>query len=179
MIRRIARLTMATTVFTILSSLSIQAQADSDPEIAAILKAGGKLERDDAAPEKPVIAVNFGATKATDGDIAHVKGMTGLKKLTLNGTQVTDSGLDALQGLTHLEKLYLVDTKVGDEGLRKIQDLKNLKILSLVGAPITDSGLESLKKLENLQTLFLHGTKLGDDAVKKLQEALPKLKIER
>ena len=161
------------------SAARAQDKKESDPDLAAIQKVGGKFERDDAAPDKPVVLVSFGVTQAGDDDVSHVKGLSKLKKLTLNGTKITDAGLDHVKGLGSLEKLYLVDTKITDAGVEKLKDLKELKILSLVGTGVTDAGLDHLKGLANLQTLFLHGTKVTDEGVKKLQEALPKLKLER
>lgn len=155
------------------------ARAEDDSAIAALQKVGGKVERDDKAPEKPVIVVNLGVTQADDAALEGVKGFAKIQKLTLNGTKITDAGLDHVKGLGSLQKLYLVDTKIGDAGVEKLKDLKELKVLSLAGTGVTDAGLEHLKGLSNLETLFLHGTKATDEGAKALKEALPKLKIEK
>jgi Leucine-rich repeat (LRR) protein len=153
--------------------------APQDKSVAEIQKVGGKVERDEKAPEKPVIIVNLATTQAGDAEVANVKGFEKLQKLTLNGTKITDAGLEHLKGLSNLQKLYLVDTKVTDVGLEHLKGLANLQILSIVGTQVTDAGLEHLKGLTNLQTLFVYGTKVTDEGVNKLKEALPKLKIER
>ncbi len=150
-----------------------------DAEIAEIQKLGGKVERDDKAPEKPVVRVNLSITKAGDADLAHLKGLDQLKDLRLNNTPITDAGLEHLKGLSSLEKLYLVDTKVGDAGLEHLKGLANLKILSLAGTQVSDAGLEHLKGLSNLKELFVAGTKVSEEGAKKLHEALPMVKIER
>jgi Leucine-rich repeat (LRR) protein len=160
-------------------AIAQEGAAGQDAEDAEIQKIGGKVERDDKAPEKPVVRVNLSITKAGDADLAHVKGLDKLKVLGLNNTPITDAGLEHLKGLSSLEKLYLVDTKVGDAGLEHLKGLANLKVLSLVGTQVTDAGLEHLKGLANLKELFVSGTKVSEDGAKKLQEALPKLKIER
>lgn len=162
-----------------LTTASAQDAAAIDKAVAEIQQAGGKVERDDKAPEKPVIVVNFATQPIADAALASLKGLDKLQKLTLNNTKVTDAGLEAIQGLTGLQKLYLVDTQVTDAGLAHIKDLANLQVLSLVGTQVTDAGLEGLKGLANLKTLFLAGTKVTDEGVKKLQEALPMLKVER
>jgi hypothetical protein len=156
-----------------------QDAAATDKAVAEIQQAGGKVERDDKAPEKPVTAVNFATQPIADAALESLKGMDKLQKLTLNNTKITDAGLENLRGLTGLQKLYLVDTSVTDAGLAHVKELTNLQILSLVGTQVTDAGLESLKGLANLKTVFLAGTKVTDEGVKKLQEALPMLKIER
>ena len=158
----------------------IQARAQNlDDAIAAIQKVGGKVERDDKAPEKPVLRVNLSITKVSDADLAQLKGFEKLKVLSLNNTPITDAGLENLKGLGNLEKLYLVDTKVGDGGLEHLKGLANLQVLSLVGTGVGDGGLEHLKGLANLKELFVAGTKVSEGGAKALQEALPKLKIER
>jgi hypothetical protein len=156
-----------------------QDSAASDQAVAAIQAAGGRVERDDKAPEKPVTVVNFATQPVEDATLACLKGLDKLQKLTLNNTKVTDAGLEQLKGLSSLQKLYLVDTQVTDAGLAHVKELANLQVLSLVGTQVTDAGLEQLKGMMNLKTLFLAGTKVTDEGVKKLQEALPMLKIER
>jgi len=53
---------------------------------------------------------------ATDADLEHLKGLTGLQYLSLGGTQVTDGGLEHLSGLTALRWLELSDAQVTDAG---------------------------------------------------------------
>jgi hypothetical protein len=154
-------------------------QAGPEQAIAEIQKAGGKVERDEKDPGKPVVVVNFATTPAADDALANLKGFDKLQKLTLNGTKITDAGLEHLKGLTGLQKLYLVDTAITDAGLERLKGLTGLRILSLVGTQVTDAGLEHLKGLTNLQTVFLYGTKVTDAGSKALQEALPKVKIDR
>lgn len=166
-------------LFVSLGFLSTSSVAQDEAAISALQKAGGKIERDDKAPDKPVIVVNLGVTQAEDAALEGLKTFTKVQKLILNGTKITDAGLDHLKGLAALQKLYLVDTKVGDSGVEKLKDLKELKILSLAGTGVTDAGLEHLKGLTNLEVVFLHGTKVTDEGVKKLKEALPKVKIEK
>jgi hypothetical protein len=151
----------------------------ADQAAAAIQQKGGKVERDDKAEGKPIIIVNFATMPTSDDDLACLKGLDKLQKLTLNNTKITDAGLAHVEGLTSLQKLYLVDTGISDTGLERLKGLTNLQILSLVGTQITDTGLDHLKGLGNLKTLFLAGTKVTDDGVKTLQEAMPMLKIER
>ncbi len=155
------------------------ARAEDEAAITALQKAGGKIERDDKAPDKPVRSVNLGVTAADDSALGSLKGFSKIEKITLNNTKITDAGLDNLKGLGTLKKLYLVDTKITDAGVEKLKELKELRILSLAGTGVTDAGLEHVKGLANLEILFLHGTKVTDDGVKKLKEALPKLKVEK
>ena len=59
----------------------------------------------------------------------HLKGLTALQRLNLNGTQLTDAGLEHLKGLTRLQRLALRNTKVTDAGVTRLQQaLPNCKI---------------------------------------------------
>jgi hypothetical protein len=61
--------------------------------------------------------------------LEHVKKLSGLQWLNLDGTQVTDAGLEHLKGLTSLESLLLRGTQVTDAGVAELQHaLPGLKI---------------------------------------------------
>lgn len=69
------------------------------------------------------------STKVIDAGLEHLKGLTQLQMLTLDGTQVTDAGLEHLKGLVQLQMLDLRDTRVTDEGVKRLQQaLPNCKI---------------------------------------------------
>jgi hypothetical protein len=51
----------------------------------------------------------------------HLKGLTKLETLDLNGTKITDAGLVHLKGMTKLWSLILTDTQVTYAG---VADLK-------------------------------------------------------
>jgi hypothetical protein len=156
-----------------------EGQGDQEKAIAEIQKAGGKVERDEKAPEKPVTTINLATSQATDETLAHLKPFDKLQKLTLNNRKITDEGLKNLSGLTGLQKLYLVDTPVTDAGLEHLKGLTNLQVLSLVGTQVTDAGLEHLKGFTSLQEVFLYATKVTDDGAKAFKEAAPKVKVDR
>ena len=62
------------------------ARAEDEAATAAIQKAGGKIERDDKAPDKPVRSVNLGVTAADDAALTSLKGFSKIEKITLNNT---------------------------------------------------------------------------------------------
>jgi hypothetical protein len=177
------------------------AKESQDAAVAAIKKLGGKVTFDEENPGKPVVDVDLShsSTKATD--LVHLKGLTSLQTLDLNGTKVTDAGLEHLKGLTNLHSLHLGKTKVTDTGLvhlkgmtslhslhlgkTKVADvglvhlkgLTSLQLLNLGDTQVTDAGLVHLKGLTSLHTLSLSGSKVSEAGVKDLQAALPKCKI--
>ncbi len=99
---------------------------------------------------------------ATDTDLAHLQGLTGLQWLALNCTKITDAGLAHLKGLTGLQWLDLSWTKISDVGLVHLKGMTKLQMLSLAGTKITDAGLVHLKGMTELQTLDLGGTDITD-----------------
>lgn len=82
----------------------------------------------------------------TDAGLVHVKGLTQLKSLWLDGTAITDSGLAHLEGLKGLENLSLEQTRVTDAGLVHLERLTGLKNLSLKQTQATDRGVIKLKR---------------------------------
>ena len=111
--------------------------------------------------------------------LAQLKSLTNLNRLSLSWTNVTDAGLVQLKGLTNLRELDLSFTRVTDAGLVHLKGLTKLKTLFLGGKNITDAGLVHLKEMTNLQKLTLRGTKITDAGVAELQKALPNCKIEK
>jgi hypothetical protein len=99
--------------------------------------------------------VVFAACEVTDARLEHLKALTQLQELFLDGPQLTDTGLEHLKGMTQLRELKLRDTEV------------------------SDSGLEHLKALKQLRELDVCGSRVTDEGVKRLQEALPNCKIKR
>jgi len=67
---------------------------------------------------------------ASDQDLSHLKGLTGLQELGLGSTKMTDAGLVHLKGLTGLQWLCLFDTQVTDAGCEKLR--KTLPGLEIV-----------------------------------------------
>jgi hypothetical protein len=90
----------------------------------------------------------------TDAGLAHVKPLTKLFSLGLDGTKITDAGLVHLKGLPELGTLRLDDNP-----------------------GITDAGLVHLKGLEKLGLLNVMKTKVTPKGVAALKAALPKLDV--
>src|ERR1700674_5714190 len=89
-----------------LSGLFSPRPEDAEVE-AAIIALGGKVDRDDDAPGRPIVAVYLGFSKAKDAE-AGLKRLVGLKSLyslTLTETQLTDAECKELAGLTSLKWL--------------------------------------------------------------------------
>jgi len=140
-------------------------------------------------------------TSITDAGLEHVRRLTRLQVLFLDGTQVTDAGLTYLQDLKQLEELslgqvsdvgivqlkevrqlrvlHLNGTQISDGGLIPLRDLPNLETLDLGQTRITDAGLEHLRGLTRLKDLWLYGAPVTESGVREVKQALPNLTIHR
>lgn len=115
----------------------------------------------------------------TDAGVAHVEDMSELRTLDLAATRITDHGLEHFKGLRQLQLLSIWGNQITDTGLGCLKTLSQLRTLSLYRTQITDAGLEHLKALPQLNTLVLGETAVTDEGMKKFQQARPNCKIER
>ena len=122
---------------------------DESQAIREIERLGGKVERDETLPGRPVMAVGFGAnSRFQDMDVPLLKPFTKLTRLDLShteicGTHIRGAGLTELRGLKNLTTLYLNDTQISDAGLKELKEiLKNLTTLGLSGTKITGAGMK-------------------------------------
>jgi Leucine-rich repeat (LRR) protein len=100
-----------------------------------------------------------------DSGMAHLKGLTQLRALSLNDTQVGDLGIEKLKNLTKLERLNLRGTRITDRGLKHLQRFKNLRVLNLARTKVTAAGLKNIENLVNLEILYLYKTEIGDEGM--------------
>src|SRR5262245_15410767 len=91
-------------------------EASQAKSVAALEKLGGRIDRDEDRPGKPVVAVGLTFSDIKDADLVHLRGLDDLRKLYLGATGITDKGLAYLTSLKHLEVLDLSKTKVTDAG---------------------------------------------------------------
>lgn len=130
--------------------------------VAEIRRAGGTVEYSAQGPEwlrrllgdewfQRAFDAYLGPL-TTDKDAEHLKWLTELQILWLNGTNITDAGLEYLRALPQLQELYL-------------------------GPKITDAGLEHLKGLSGLRYLDLTCTQATEKGVEELRAALPRCRI--
>jgi Leucine-rich repeat (LRR) protein len=124
-----------------------------------------------------IFRIGWPERSLSDAELVHLKGLTKLESLSLNGTVITDAGLVHLKGLTNLQTLDLSGTAITDAGLVHLKGLTKLQTLNLYGTKITDAGLVHLKGMTKLQWLYLMDTKVTDAGVADLQKSLSNCKI--
>jgi internalin A len=149
----------------------VHADEAEDRAVEAVKKVRGKLTRDENAPERPVIAVNFVGGRVRDAQlkelVPHLAKFEKLQKLSLPFL-VTDAGIKELAPLTQLRTLELLGCQVTDAGLKELAPLKNLQSLMLKRTDITDAGLKELAALQNLRDLDVSITAVTDAGLKHL-----------
>jgi hypothetical protein len=109
-----------------------------------------------------VVRVFFHSNQVTDEGLAHLAGLTQLKRLKLY--HVTDAGLAHVAGLPHLQELTLISLKITDEGLTHLEGLTQLHTLEIHFLEVTDAGLAHLAGLTQLHTLEIHNPHHVTDA---------------
>ena len=119
-----------------------------------------------------------GSGTITDDDMAILKDMTRLTRLTIDPAGgVTDAGLAHLKRMVSLTELRLPRTQVTDAGLAHLKGLAKLSILEIDGTRVTDAGLENLKGLTKLKMLFLGHTRGTQAGLDKLKRLLPSVEV--
>jgi beta-lactamase regulating signal transducer with metallopeptidase domain/biopolymer transport protein ExbD len=124
----------------------------------------------------PVSPFELSEGVVLDDELAHIEGLTGLKRLGLSGFPVTNAGLAYLSGLTSLEELrfgkeamvlymnggWLIyeNREITDSGLVHLKDLRSLHTLDLTGTNVEGPGLAHLKGLTSLRNLYLTRTRV-------------------
>jgi hypothetical protein len=107
--------------------------------------------------------------RASGASVANLAGLTRLGTLRLYGIPVADDGLDALAGMIELHELDIDSTRITDAGLaRHIARLPALESLGLHSPRITDAGVTGLPNLARLRVLRLGGTRVTDDVLARL-----------
>ena len=138
--------------------------------IAALESIGAVVEVEGTGSEQFAVKVDLRSGKVTDAELEHVKRLTRLRELRLDGVPVTDDGLKHLQGMTSLQRLDLPNTRITDNGLSYLRELKNLRALSIKDNRVTDAGLRHLQGLTQLEMLSLGPNQISDIGVKSLQD---------
>jgi hypothetical protein len=96
-------------------------------------------------------------------------------EVNLMTPKLKNADLALLKAMPKIQRLSLSLTPIGDAGLTHVAKLTTLTHLNLVETKVTDRGLERLTSLTRLKRLDLRRCKVTKQGVKKLQRALPRL----
>ena len=103
-----------------------------------------------------------GGAHITDAGLQHIRKLSSLRELSLDGTGITGAGLVYLEGLGGLTSLNLSKTVVGDRDLEHLRGMKKLVFLDLsthVPHPLAEVNLDTL-------TTFWHPWRPGKSLVR-------------
>ncbi len=100
-----------------------------------------------------------------------------VRDLHIGHCRVTDKGLEHLKRLSRLERLSLQGNEITDAGLEHLSTLESLQDLNLYKTNITDQGLMHLAGLPALDEVDVRRTDVTEDGAKRLQEAVPQCQI--
>ena len=140
-------------------------------EISAIKKLKGRVFFDFTKKTRSLSTVRtvwLHNTSISDEDLALLKRMTNLQRLSLGRTKISDSGLKHIAELTSLKEVRLYDTQIGDAGLQHLMSLRQLESLYLSNTKVTAKGLTRLAGLKALTDIKLENTRVGDDVLRVL-----------
>ena len=114
----------------------------------------------------------------SDDGLAHLAGMTQMKRLNLWREQITDAGAAHLAGMINMEWLNVDNTQLTDAGLESFNNMKKLKFLHLGSTAVSDAGLVHLEHLTSLEDLKVTRTAVTAEGVEQLKEKLPNTEIQ-
>ncbi len=86
--------------------------------------------------------------------LAHLAGLTQLKRLGIESTGLDGSGFESIAALQRLEELEIIGP-VTDKTLAAIARMPALRHLDLTDTKITDAGLRELANTQSLQLIFI------------------------
>ena len=95
------------------------------------------------------------------GDVDISKGLRNCR-ISIIYARIQGDGLGHLKGLSQLKSLDLEGNPVDDAGIANLRGLSQLQVLNLTGTRVTDAGLQYLTQLEQLVTLYLRDTEVTE-----------------
>ncbi len=104
----------------------------------------------------------------TDAGLAHLAGLTNLRRLWVGNSRVTDRGLVPLRGMSRLEFVCLQGGLTTGEGLSHLAGATHLRHLKLLACGITDAGIEQIIKHANLKSLTIRSCRATAPALDRL-----------
>lgn len=130
-----------------------------DKAVKAVWRMDGKVTRDEALPDKPVVEVLVAGDRGTDPDLEALLAFKKLRSLTITGpnVQFTVRGVKQLVGIETLTELSIDGWKLTDEQLKELTAFKNLTSLHISTEGLTDAGIKELSSFKKLTALRLFG----------------------
>jgi hypothetical protein len=123
-----------------------------------------------ALPVNALHTLDLNDTGVEDNQMQHVRRLTGLKSLQMQGNEITDRGIEDLRPLASLEVLKLSKfgsaRNISDDALAAVAALPKLKQLDLRKTQVGDAGMAAIAGMTQLTCLDVSGTKVTDDGLR-------------
>jgi hypothetical protein len=118
------------------------------------------------------------AESVTDGGVAHLAGLKGLKNIHISHSNLTDVSLALLSRLPAIETLSLQQNHFSDEGLARLTGKERLKglYIGIGDLRVTDAGLAHLGDFKKLEGVDVQDSQVTARGLEQLVKDLPNLK---
>ena len=137
----------------------VQVPTDKDVRLSVSADASRDISWLAALRPEDIQVLSFGGEakkNIDDAALVHLRKLTGLKLLNLDGSQIRGPGLEHLWGLPLLQTLMLRRTGLSDDGLKYLGGLRSPRMLYLSDTKLSDNGLVHLAGLHKLESLILY-----------------------
>jgi hypothetical protein len=115
--------------------------------IALLKKKGAILEVDTSIPAQPIIGISFSchSKDLSDEDLPHLKYLPSLQKLEL-GSRISDAGVAHLKGMTNLRRLFIYGGSISNKSIETLKGLSKLEAITFKDTAVTDGGILELRE---------------------------------
>lgn len=121
----------------------------------------------------------FNCSNITNDGLKHLSYHSNLTELNVYRHKgISDEGVAHLRGLTRLETLHLDGSSVTDAGLDHLLDMTRLQELDIDGTPVSNAGIVKLGALPALKRVFVQNSRTTDEGAAALKRVLPHVKVE-
>lgn len=124
--------------------------------------------------------MNGNPTRIDGTGLVHLRGLTNLKQVRIQGLQVSDVALEHLASLPSLQTLSICEaTAITNVGLDYLSESKSLKSLYIRGCKVDDQGLKPIVEMTSLERIYFINTQVTNEGIYQLMDGLPNCEITR
>lgn len=112
-----------------------------------------------------------------DDQLAHLKNLKQLQKISFRAGHVTDAGVAHLGAIEGLMEIDLAMTPITDTAIKPLTALTQLDTLDLSATNVSDAAIPDITAITSLRTLDPQRSKITPEGVLQLIDARPELTI--
>ena len=123
----------------LLAPLATEPPEDAEAKVVkAITNLGGSVTRDEVAPRRPVVAVDFRKRVVDASELKELAALSELQSLGLAHSKVTTAALKSLARLKKLSSLDLTHAEFDERDLKELAAVARLRTLVFDWGNLTD-----------------------------------------